>query len=302
MTTVFTAIFPIFALLILGNIARRTGFLDEHFWRQAEQGTYYVLFPCLLLGNLLRAELDWRAAAVLAVCAALVIVTGALLAFLFNVWLKLNGPDFTSFFQGSTRFNTFIGLALAAVLPAPALTYAALVMAVMIPLVNVFCVVVFAVYTPATLGVRTVVMQLVKNPLVAVSMLGIILNLLGWVPPDLVMSVVDKLALMALPVGLLAVGAGLRLQALRGAGHSFGWSALVRLVLLPLLIWGLAGIIGLEADAQRVLTLFAALPTAASSYILARQLGGNAELMAGMITGQTLLAMLTLPVLMLWIS
>lgn len=298
MTTVFTAIFPVFALLVLGNIARRSGFLDEHFWRQAEQGTYYVLFPCLLLANLVRAELDWRAAALLAVCAALMVVTGSLLAFLFNTRLKLNGPDFTSFFQGSTRFNTFIGLALAAVLPAPALTYAALIIAVMIPLVNVFCVLVFAVYTPVRLSLRSVMMQLVKNPLVVISIAGIVLNLLGWIPPDLVMGVVDKLALMALPVGLLAVGAGLRLQALRGAGHTFGWSALVKLVLLPLIIWFLAAALGLGHDAQRVLTLFAALPTAASAYILARQLGGNAELMAAMITGQTLLAMLSLPVVM----
>ncbi|CAG0907705.1 unnamed protein product, partial [Cyprideis torosa] len=54
------------AITVLGNIARRSGFLDEHFWRQAEQGTYYVLFPCLLLANLVRADLDWRATALLA--------------------------------------------------------------------------------------------------------------------------------------------------------------------------------------------------------------------------------------------
>ncbi|MEZ5538000.1 MAG: AEC family transporter [Thiolinea sp.] len=298
MSAVFTAIFPVFALLVLGNIARRSGFLDEHFWRQAEQGTYYVLFPCLLLANLVRAELDWLAAGLLAVAAALLIVTASVLALLFNVWLKLSGPDFTSFFQGTTRFNTFIGLALAAVLPDPALTYAALIIAGMIPLVNVFCVVAFAVYTPATLRIRTVIMQVVKNPLVVVSVLGIVLNLLGWLPPVLVMTVVDKLALMALPVGLLAVGAGLRLQALRGAGHTFGWVVLAKLAILPVLIWYLAAALGLDNDAQRVLTLFAALPTAASAYILARQLGGNAELMAGIITGQTLLAMASLPLVM----
>lgn len=180
MSVVFTAIFPVFALLVLGNIARRTGFLNVEFWRQAERGTYYVLFPCLIFGNLARADLDWQATSLLALGAALVIAVGSVLSFLFNARLKLNGPDFTSFFQGSIRFNTFIGLALAAVLPAPALTYAVLILAVMIPLVNVICVVVFALYTSATLSVRTVIMQVVKNPLVVVSMVGILFNLFGW--------------------------------------------------------------------------------------------------------------------------
>ena len=226
------------------------------------------------------------------------VVVGSVLSFLFNAWLKLNGPDFTSFLQGSVRFNTFIGLALAAVLPAPALTYAVLILAVMIPLVNVICVVVFALYTSATLSVRSVIMQVVKNPLVVVSIVGIVFNLFGWVPPNLVMGIVDKLALMALPVGLLAVGAGLQLQALRGAGATFAWSSVVKLLVLPLLTWFMASGLGLDHSAQQILTLYAALPTAASAYILARQLGGNAELMAAIITGQTLLAMLSLPVVM----
>nr|CAA6800090.1 MAG: Unknown protein [uncultured Thiotrichaceae bacterium] len=109
------------------------------------------------------------------------------------------------------------------------------------------------------------------------------------------MRVIDNLSLMALPIGLLAVGAGLQLQALRDAGATFAWSSAVKLVILPLLSWFLAGALGLDHSAQQMLTLFAALPTAASAYILARQLGGNAELMAGIITGQTLLAMLSLP-------
>lgn len=116
------------------------------------------------------------------------------------------------------------------------------------------------------------------------------------------MAVVDKLALMALPVGLLAVGAGLQLQALRAAGAAFVWSSVLKLMLLPVLTWLMADGLGLDHSAQQVLTLYAALPTAASAYILARQLGGSAELMAGIITGQTLLAMLSLPLAMVLTS
>ena len=79
-------------------------------------------------------------------------------------------------------------------------------------------------------------------------------------------------------------------------------SSMAKLVGFPLLTAGLALLLGLEGMMVQVAILLAALPTATSSYILARQLGGDAPLMAGIISGQTLLAMVTIPLLLgiLW--
>jgi len=63
---------------------------------------------------------------------------------------------------------------------------------------------------------------------------------------------------------------------------------------------GLAWLLGLDGLLVQVVVMLATLPTATSAYILARQLGGDAPLMAGIISGQTLLAMVTMPV-MLWL-
>jgi hypothetical protein len=128
--------------------------------------------------------------------------------------------------------------------------------------------------------------------------LGIILNVLPWKLPTIVLDVLKQLAQMALPAGLLAVGAGLNLAALRGLHASFFWSTALKLLVMPLVAWGIALLLGLDAVSSSILIMFAALPTAPSAYILARQLGGNAELMAGMITGQTLLALLSLPLVL----
>ncbi len=100
----------------------------------------------------------------------------------------------------------------------------------------------------------------------------------------------------------MTVGAGLQLKALRGASMPFLVSSMAKLVGFPLLTAGLALLLGLEGMMVQVAILLAALPTATSSYILARQLGGDAPLMAGIISGQTLLAMVTIPLLLgiLW--
>lgn len=300
MGVVLSAIFPVFALLVLGNVARRSGFLGEEFWREAEKGTYYVLFPALLIEHLATADLQGVSTGLLLLLALLTPMLAALLAFLPMPLLRLNGADFTSFFQGSIRFNTYIGLAVVAVaLPAPALTLAALVVAVMIPLVNVLCIAVFAYCTHGQMRLSAMLVSMVRNPLIMASVLGMVLNSLPFALPEVVLKLLKILGQMSLPLGLLAVGAGLRLQALRVSGAALFWAAAIKLLLLPALVYGLCVWWQVDTLARAVLVTFAALPTASSAYILARQLGGNAALMAVLITGETLFGLLTLPLVLM---
>lgn len=96
---------------------------------------------------------------------------------------------------------------------------------------------------------------------------------------------------------LLAVGAGLKLDTLHSEAHALVLSSSVKFAALPLAAVGAGLLAGLEGISLQVVVLFFCLPTASSAFILARQLGGNAPLMATLITGQTLLAMATLPML-----
>ena len=103
-------------------------------------------------------------------------------------------------------------------------------------------------------------------------------------------------------MGLMTVGAGLQLKALRGGSVPFVVSSVLKLLLFPLMAAGLAILLGLDGTLVQVAVLLATLPTATSAYILARQLGGDAPLMAGIISGQTLLAMVSIPLMLsiLW--
>ena len=55
---------------------------------------------------------------------------------------------------------------------------------------------------------------------------------------------------------------------------------------------------GVTGEAARVGLVFQAIATAPSAYVMARQLGGNARLMAALIAVQTLLSMVTLPLVL----
>ncbi|MFZ1386373.1 MAG: AEC family transporter [Thiolinea sp.] len=298
MTLILATVLPIFILLMLGYVAKQSSFLPAEFWPYVEKASYYVLLPALLILNLSQAKINWAETSLLILGIILVPVLAALLSLPFKTLLALNAADYTSFFQAVVRFSTYIGLAMASVFPAPAPTLGALVLAVMIPVVNILCVLVFALFVQKQLKLTILLKSLASNPLIVACVLGIILNILPWKLPVILVDVLRQLGQMALPTGLLAVGAGLNLVALRGLHAPFFWSAVLKLLLVPLLAWGVALALGLDPIASSILVVFAALPTAPSAYILARQLGGNAELMAGMITGQTLLALISLPLVL----
>jgi predicted permease len=300
MQPIIIALWPVFALLLLGFLARRSGFPGEGFWQPAEKATYYVLFPALLVERLANAQLAGDDSIRLAALVVVVLVMAALFCCACKPLLRLTVPAFTSFFQGSVRFNTYVALAVTAALHgSEGIVLAAVITAVMIPLLNLFSVLAFALTSEQAFSPRQLLMTLARNPLILACLLGIALSLSGAALPLGVTSVLELLGRMALPMGLLAVGAGLDLRALRGDGRALVAASLIKLLFLPLLAFALAGLWQLDLLTTSVVVIFAAVPTATSAYILARQMGGDAELMAGIITAQTMISMLTLPVVLI---
>jgi len=295
------ALAPIFETIILGYGLRRFGFPGETFWPAAERLTYFVLFPALLTHRLALAPLQNYAIGPLAAAIIVLLLVMSAVLFFLRPWLRVSGPVFSSIFQGSIRFNTYVGLAAAgALFQQSGLTVAALAIAILVPIINVLCVGVLSHATGA-LGVRALLRALLGNPLIIACVLGITLNFSGLGLPFGAADLLDVLARAALPLGLLAVGAGLRLQVAFDRPFELALASGLKLLVLPGMAWALARLIGLNGLETAILVLFAALPGATSAYILARQLGGDAELMAAIITVETALSMITLPVILLLI-
>ncbi|OSM01851.1 putative auxin efflux carrier [Magnetofaba australis IT-1] len=275
-------------------------FPGETFWPMAERFTYYVLFPAMLIHKLAVAPLDAALLGSIPLLAAIPLLTVTAALWLAFPALNLSGPRFTSLYQGAIRFNTYIGLAAAdALYGSVGLATAALLIALKIPLVNLLCVTIFARHGDHPSGATPPLLrEVARNPLILGCVVGAFLNLTGIGLPGWLEPTAKLLGAPALTIGLLAVGVGLKWDALRASGWTLWLSSGVKLLIMPLLALLLAHWLGLPLMAQVIVVLFHALPTATSAYILSRQLGGDAPLMAGLITAQTLLAMLTLP---LWI-
>lgn len=290
------ALLPDFALILLGYALRRWMALGDHFWTGLEKLIYFVLFPALLFNALTKTPLTVAAVPLLAVGAA-ALVGAMLLAWLARPLFPLTALSFASQFQCAFRFNSYIGLAIAAKLHGAAgLAAMGLLAGGMVPLANLA-----AVWMLARHGETSVWRELAKNPLFLATLAALAWNLAGLQVPQLAGHFLGRLAEAAIALGLLAVGAALRLRGTLGASgrSAAAYFLVVKLLAMPMIALFAARLAGLTGSHFDVAIAFAALPTASSAYILAQRMGGDGARVAWLISASTLLGMLTLP---LWLA
>jgi predicted permease len=207
---------------------------------------------------------------------------------------------FSSVIQGALRPNTYIGVAAAAAMyGSTGLTLASISIAVAIPLLNVASVIILMRYgNGGTPTVRQIGTALIKNPVIMAVLLGALFNLGGLVLPETVSNILSILGSASLPIGLLAVGAGLDMKAARAARGPVLQSSVIKLLLVPLLTFWIGIGLGIQGPTLTTIVLFNSLPCTPSAYIMAKILGGDHQLSAGIIAVQTTLAAITMPLIL----
>jgi malonate transporter len=298
MTTTFGALVPVFLLVVLGHLFARRRFPGPSFFAHAETLVYRLLLPALLF--LTTAGFELAHFRVLPVAAALVASVAAtvLAAIALRPFAGVDDRAFSSVAQGSVRTNTYVGLAGAGALyGAAGIEVMGIVVFVVITSVNVVAVLVLARYGRPVAG-QGGVAAVVRNPLIVACIAGFAVNLFGVALPHVLDETLRILARAALPLGLLCVGAGLELVRLGMARRAIALTLALKLLLMPALTALFCRLFEVEGLTAAAAILFNAVPISASSYVLARQMGGDAPLMAALITWSTIGAVFTMPVML----
>lgn len=287
------ALLPDFALILLGFALRRHMHLGDHFWTGLEKLVYFVLFPALLFNALVRNPIDWQAAPPLVFTGAAAMIAAMLLA-LPARWLSRVSPiSFASQFQCAFRFNSYIGFAVAGKLHgAEGIAAMGILTGAMVPLANIA-----AVSMLARHGSTGVLRELARNPLFLATLAGLAWSAFGVPLPKPALGFLGRLSEASIALGLLTVGAALKMRGAFGdGGHgAAAWFVVVKLAAMPAAALLIARGLGLTGIYFDVAIAFAALPTASSAYILTQRMGGDGARVAWLISVTTLLAMLTLP-------
>lgn len=294
MSLIFSALIPVFALILIGYFFKRIKFPSHEFWPQADKLTYYVLMPALLIFKLSNASLEAQNSFGFILSALLAIFFTMIILMLANKIKPTSASSFTSVVQGGIRFNTYVFLALSgAIFGNEGLVLSAIILTFAIPFINILCITIFALYiSNEKLNFLYLLKSIVTNPLIIACIIGGSINFLGIHFPLLINNTLEILSKAALPMGLLSVGFGLVIKEIKSSKSELIISSIAKHLIMPILIFVFAKYFELDNIMISILVLFAVLPTAPTSFILARQLGGDIRLMSSIITVQTLISAL----------
>lgn len=302
MLPIFESILPIFLLVVLGALLKRWRQIDRDMWNGLEQLGFFVLFPCLLFTTLAKAEFSGIAAGSVALGSIGSLTFIALVLALAWPLFRAGGvspASFTSVYQTSTRWNAFIALAIAEKLYGPqSLALVALVTTLIIIPINLYNIGVLVWFGGGTRSLKTFAQKILTNPMIIGSVLGVAVNLLGITIYAPFMQAAELVADTSLSLGLVMVGAGLKLaDALRPRPLAL-LPVVLKLVFMPLVMTAAAYALGMRDEALLTIAMGASVPTAMNGYVLAKQMGGDAPLYAAVATLQTIASFFTIPMVL----
>lgn len=302
MPAIFESILPVFLLVVLGALLRRWRLIDRDMWTGLEQLGFFVLFPSLLFTTLANATFSGIAAGAIALGSIGSVTFIALLLILSWPLFRaagVSGASYTSVFQTSTRWNAFIALAIGEKLyGTDSLALVALVATLIIIPLNFYNIAVLVWFGGGTRSLKTFAQKILTNPMIIGSVLGVLVNLSGIHIYAPLMQTVEFIADTSLSLGLIMVGAGLKLaDALRPRPLAL-LPVVLKLLFMPLVMTGAAYALGMRGEQLLTIAMGASVPTAMNGYVLAKQMGGDAPFYAAVATLQTIASFFTIPMVL----
>jgi hypothetical protein len=306
---IFLLISPVFILIILGNILRRIGVPDLSFWDVNDKLVYWVLIPALLFHHISQINLSSS----MFYSYGVVILSGLFIVTIVAITLgKLLGyspESWSSILQGAARHNAFIALAIAGSLFGDAgLLVGAVFMLLYVPSINIVVISIMVSnlnqpgQTDSKKGIANIFVELIKNPFILAMIAGLIFSLIDSEKIVIINETSGLLGSAALPIMLLTIGAKIKVRDLTLIITPILISNSLKLIAFPVIAYFVAKFMGLSQLEVIVAVIFASVPTAASSHALAKQFGGDEQLMTCIVTTQVALSFITIPVILAVIS
>lgn len=306
---IFLVISPVFILIILGNLLRRIGVPDLSFWHVSDKLIYWVLIPALLFHHVSQITLSSTMLANYAVVILSGLFVVTTLSFIAGKLFGYTPQIWTSVMQGAARHNAFIALAIAGSLFGnKGLALGAIFMVILIPVINIVIVSTMTSTLNQEVGnnsrpsIFDVLFELIKNPFILAIATGLVISFVGAERIIIIHETTGLLGSAALPIMLLSIGANIKIREISSAITPIIIASVLKLLVFPIVVFFVAKSMNLSLFETTIAVIFAAVPTAASSYSLAKQFGAETQLMTSIITIQVTLSFITIPIILAFLA
>ena len=306
---IFLLISPVFILIILGNLLRRIGVPELSFWRLSDKLIYWVLIPALLFHHVSQITLSSTMLANYAVVILSGLFVVTTLSFIAGKLFGYTPQIWTSVMQGAARHNAFIALAIAGSLFGnKGLALGAIFMVILIPIINIVIVSAMTSTLNQEVGnnsrpsIFDVLFELIKNPFILAITTGLVISFVDAERIIIIHETTGLLGSAALPIMLLSIGANIKIREISSAITPIIIANVLKLLVFPIVVFFVAKSMNLSLFETTIAVIFAAVPTAASSYSLAKQFGAETQLMTSIITIQVTLSFITIPIILAFIA
>ena len=296
----FNVIAPVFFLMVLGYLlVNYTSLADRKLTKQANAIVFKIFLPCMLFYNVYQSDIGAEIHSRIKLCiwaAGGLLILFVLLCLIVPRVVKQENQQGVVI-QGIFRSNYVIfGVAVVQnMYGVKSTTTAAILSAILVPMYNFLAVVVLSIFgEKRETDWKKIILDIVKNPLIISSVLGIIFSLLGIRLPTAVDTTVQDLAKLSTPIAFMILGGDLDFSKVRGNLKVASVVLTIKLVILPLIMIPLIVMMGYR-DADLLSGLLAyQTPVAVSSYIMAQQAGADGQLAGQLVVFSSVLSIFTL--------
>ncbi|MCO1336187.1 AEC family transporter [Microbulbifer sp. OS29] len=285
---------PIFLMIIGGYLLARQGMLRKSFFDDATVLVFNILLPALLFDSLYSSSAKPSHEAPLLIAG--VLGTFAIMPIAWLTARPITVKDRSAFIQGAFRGNVaIVGLAWVEKAFGPAgVSHSAVLVAALTIQFNIFAVMLFVFYNEEKeFGPRLLLTELVKNPLLIGVFLAILCRVLNIKVPQMVLDTVKILGSASLPLGLICIGASMKLGQLLRSSTTALTSSLLKLIVVPILSVTIGWAMGMSPTYLGYLMLITGSPCGISAFVMAHTMGGNSQLAANIIGLSTVLSVIS---------
>lgn len=304
MVILLNSLFPVFALLLLGNVLKRWEITTDQFLKTSDKLVYFIFFPVLLFWKIGSAPADYGAQKNLYIATIIAVLIVFVLSTISLKLFRISDFQAGSYSQSCFRFNTYVGVAIVlTALGDEGIQYFGILIGIIIPMINVLVVSVLIWHSGGDYSsekrLKVLLKALISNPLILGCAAGIAYALTINEFPTFLDNTFSLMSMITLPLALLSIGGVLTFNtAKKNLGVSL-LAAFFKLAVLPVLGWYLLRFFDVTGVAFKTGMLFFALPTSTALYVLSAQLNSDTELASASIVVSTVLSFIPLSIVLL---